>query len=243
MTLELAEWVVILSFTLDRERSRWQRNVVPGNATPVLAAQNHSRQRMHDTSAKTLLLACGALAKEVVWLVEVNNLQHLDIKCLPAQLHHAPARIPEAVRAKIREHRDSYDKIYVLYGDCGTAGGLDRVLEEEGGIERIAGPHCFSFYWGNDAFAQYNEDEITTFYLTDFFCRHFETFMWEAFGLDRHESMVEFVFGNYEKLIYISQTDTPDLVKKAQGIAERLNLSFEHRSAGFGDLERSLLQA
>ncbi|MEX0281873.1 MAG: DUF1638 domain-containing protein [Arenibacterium sp.] len=200
-------------------------------------------ETLREVETRTLILACGALAREVLWVIEANGLTHLDLKCLPAQLHHRPERIPEAVRDKIRAYRDAYDKIYVLYGDCGTGGALDRVLEEEGGIERIPGPHCFSFLWGNAPFAAYSDDEITTFYLTDFFCRHFESFMWKAFGLDRHASMVEFVFGNYEKLIYLSQEEDPGLVEKAQTISEQLGLLFEHRAVGYGDLEQAVLGA
>ena len=192
---------------------------------------------------RTLLLACGALGKEIVWLIEANGFTHFDIQCLPANLHHMPNRIPEAIREKIRANRDAYEKIFVLYGDCGTAGALDRVLAEEGGIERVPGPHCFSFFWGNDAFAEYGEDEITTFYLTDFFCRFFDKFVWESLGLDRHESMVEFVFGNYEKLVFMPQTEDPTLEKKAQEIAVRLGLSYERRFVGYGDLETALLKA
>ena len=192
---------------------------------------------------RALLLACGALAKDLVWLIEVNRLEHLDLKCLPAQLHHSPARIPDAVRTALRTYRDKYQKILVVYGDCGTGGTLDNVLEEEGGIERIPGPHCFSFMWGNRQFAQYGEDEITTFFLTDFFCRHFETFMWEAYGLDRHEGMVDFVFGNYEKLVFLAQKDDAALKLKAQRIAARLGLSYEYRFVGFGDLEPAVLNA
>lgn len=184
---------------------------------------------------RTLLLACGALANEVLWLKNANQLTHVDLQCLPAKLHHTPALIPEAVRRKIREYRAQYARVIVIYGDCGTAGALDRLLEEEG-VERIAGPHCFSFLWGNDAFSEYTDDEITTFYLTDFFCRHFDKFVWETYGLNRHESMVDFVFGNYEKLLFLAQVDDPELTEKAKEIAARLNLTFERRSVGYGSL-------
>lgn len=205
---------------------------------------NAVRSKLKETHPqRTLLLACGALAKDLVWLIEANGLEHLDLKCLPAQLHHSPARIPDAVRAALRKYRDKYQKILVVYGDCGTGGALDKVLEEEGGIERIPGPHCFSFIWGNAPFARYGEDEITTFFLTDFFCRHFETFMWEAYGLDRHRSMVDFVFGNYEKLVFLAQNDDAALKVKAKGIADRLGLSYEYRLVGFGDLEPAVLNA
>ena len=183
-----------------------------------------------------MLIACGALAREVVQLIELNGWRHLDVTCLPAKLHHAPQLIPEAVRGKIRAARGRYDKIYVVYGDCGTGGLLDRVLEEEGGIERIGGPHCFSFFAGNAAFEAAADINMTTFFLTDFFCRHFDKFVWQAIGLDRRADMVSFVFGNYEKLVYLAQTRDPTLEAKARDVAGRLGLEYEQRFAGYGDL-------
>jgi hypothetical protein len=185
----------------------------------------------------TLLIACGALGREIIDLIEMNSWQHLDVTCLPAKLHHDPQAIPEAIRTKIRAARDQYDKIYVLYGDCGTGGLLDRVLAEEGNIERIGGPHCFSFFMGNETFATQSEDEISTFYLTDYFCRHFEKFVWEALGLDRRADMVDFVFGNYTTLVFMPQIPNEALEKKAQDIAAQLGLDYEYRFCGYGDLE------
>lgn len=185
----------------------------------------------------TLLIACGALASDIIRLIEQNRWQHLDVTCLPAKLHHNPALIPEAIRKKIRSARGGYEKIYVLYGDCGTGGLLDQVLAEEGGIERIPGPHCFSFFTGNERFAASAEDDIATFYLTDYFCRHFEKFVWEALGLDRRADMADFVFGNYKKLVFMPQTRDEALEQKAKAIAARLGLDYDYRFCGYGDLE------
>ena len=189
-----------------------------------------------------LLIACGALGREIVQLIEANSWQHLDVACLPAKLHHRPALIPEAVRDKIRENKGQYKEIYVLYGDCGTGGRLDQVLEAEGGIERIPGPHCFSFYIGNSRFESESDANIATFYLTDFFCRHFEKFVWQAIGLDRHPGMPDLVFGNYRKLVYQPQTDDPALEEKAREIAKRLKLSFEIHEPHYGDLQLFLAE-
>ena len=186
----------------------------------------------------TLLIACGALAREIVQLIERNGWRHLDVTCLPAKLHHTPDLIPEAVRRKIRQNRERYEKTYVLYGDCGTGGLLDQVLAEEGNVERIEGPHCFSFFAGNEAFAAHAADDVTTFYLTDFFCRHFEKFVWQALGLDRRSDMVDFVFANYRKLVFMPQLVDDDLERKAREIAARLGLAYEYRFCGHGDLER-----
>lgn len=191
-------------------------------------------------SGQVLLIACGALGREIVQLIEMNDWRHLDVACLPAKLHHTPSLIPDAVREKIRAAYGNYEKIYVLYGDCGTGGLLDRVLEEEGQVERIEGPHCFSFFAGNAAFEAAAEDDLTTFYLTDYFCRHFEKFVWQAIGLDRRADMVQFVFGNYRKLVYLAQTRDAALEAKAKEIAVRLGLAYEYRFRGYGDLEAFL---
>ncbi|MEM7042162.1 MAG: DUF1638 domain-containing protein [Pseudomonadota bacterium] len=170
----------------------------------------------------------------------MNGWRHLDVTCLPAKLHHRPHLIPEEIRRKIRTNRSRYEKMYVLYGDCGTGGLLDKVLEEEGNVERIAGPHCFSFYKGNEAFIKSAEDEISTFYLTDYFCRHFEKFVWEALGLDRRDDMVAFVFGHYTKLVFMPQVKDDVLEQKARMIAVRLGLDYEYRFCGYGDLALSM---
>ena len=137
-------------------------------------------------SKKTLIIACGALSHEIVELIEMNNWQHLELTCLPSKYHHTPEKIPQAMKKKIKENKNAYAKIYAMYGDCGTGGHLDKVLEEEN-VERIPGPHCFSFFTGNETYEKWGENDITTFYLTDFFCRYFDKFVWEALGLDRRD--------------------------------------------------------
>ena len=91
-----------------------------------------------------LLIACGALAREIVALIEANRWPAFDVQCLPAIWHNTPSRIPEGVRKVIRSAKGHYRSIFVLYGDCGTGGLLDKVLAEEG-VERIDGPHCYAF--------------------------------------------------------------------------------------------------
>lgn len=191
------------------------------------------------TPLPTLLIACGALAREVLAVLRMNGWPHLDLVCLPAHLHNRPERIPEAVRAKIRAHRRSYGRIFVLYGDCGTGGMLDRVLEEEG-VERIAGPHCYAFFSGVGAFLEQAEAEPGCFYLTDFLARHFERLVIEGLGLDRHPELLKLYFGNYDKLVYLAQVSDPGLEAEAQAAAARLGLAFEHRTTGYGELETFL---
>lgn len=190
---------------------------------------------------RTLLIACGALARELVELVKVNAWRHLTISCLPASWHNTPHKIPEAVRERIQKARANYDRIFVLYGDCGTGGELDRVLEAEG-VERIEGPHCYSFFAGNQTFNELAEAEIGTFYLTDYLARHFERLIIQGLGLDRHPELHNLYFGNYTKLIYLAQTENADLQARAEQAAARLGLSYEYRFTGYGEMERFLEQ-
>ena len=191
---------------------------------------------------RTLLIACGALAREVRALIERNGWNHLQLTCLPAQLHNRPERIPAAVRAKIRANRSRFERILVVYGDCGTGGELDRVLAEEG-VLRIEGPHCYAFYRGLDGFLADADAEPGCFYLTDFLARHFERLVVEGLGLDRHPELLPLYFGNYTKLVYLAQTADPDLERKAKAAALRLGLTYEQRSTGYGGLADFLRRA
>ncbi|MEM7177622.1 MAG: DUF1638 domain-containing protein [Pseudomonadota bacterium] len=188
-------------------------------------------------SGKVLLIACGALAREILALSRMNGWDHFELTCLPAKLHLFPDQIPDAIRARVaRARADGFEDIKIIYADCGTGGLLDKVCDELG-VERIDGPHCYSFFDGNDAFAARGEaGEITSFYLTDFLVKQFDAFVWRPMGLDRHPELRDMIFGNYEKLIYLSQVDDPDLLEKAREAASRLDLAFEHRHTGYGDL-------
>ncbi|WP_299933075.1 DUF1638 domain-containing protein [uncultured Pelagimonas sp.] len=186
---------------------------------------------------QVLLLACGALAREILDLKKRNGWDHLDLTCLPAILHVHPDRITDAVREAVAKHRDCYSKIYVVYADCGT-GGLLQAACQELGVEMVQGPHCYAFFDGVQAFE--DRGEVTSFFLTDFLVRQFDSFVWKPLGLDRHPELLPMYFGNYEKLVYLAQTDAPDLHALAQQHAERMGLQFEHRQTGYGDLETTL---
>ena len=188
---------------------------------------------------RILLIACGALAREILDLKAANGWTHLDLTCLPAKYHLYPDKITQAVRDAVAKHSAEYDDIFVVYADCGT-GGLLQTACAELGVEMIAGPHCYSFFEGNDAFAAKIDDEFTSFYLTDFLVRQFDAFIMKPMGLDRHPELRDMYFGNYEKLIYQAQTDDPELTEKAKVCAAKLNLPFERRYTGYGDLKTEL---
>jgi hypothetical protein len=186
-----------------------------------------------------LVIACGALAHEIIALRRANGWDHLDVRCLPADLHNRPAQIPAAVRGAIRASRDQYRSIFVAYADCGTGGLLDEVLRAEG-VERIPGAHCYEFDATAPVFAELAEAEPGTFYLTDFLLCHFERLVIRGLGLDRHPELFPTYFGNYRKLVYLAQSPLPQAEDRARSIALRMGLAFEYRATAYGALETSL---
>lgn len=191
---------------------------------------------------KVRVIACGAIAREVIAIREANGLSHIDLLCLPAIWHAHPEKITPGVEQAIAEARaEGFSRIFVGYADCGTGGLLDRLCEREG-VERIAGPHCYSFFAGNEAFAA-KDDDVTSFFLTDFLARQFRAFVIEPLGLDRYPQLKEMYFGNYTKLVYLSQVEDEGLQQKAKEAADYLGLAYEYRFTGYGDLTGELLRA
>jgi hypothetical protein len=190
-----------------------------------------------DDGPRTLLICCGAIAREIVAVVRNNRWSNVAIECLPAHVHNTPERIPEGVRAKIRGARGRYDKILVLFSDCGTGGALDAVLEEEG-VERIGGSHCYEVFAGSEDFAAMMAAEPGSFFLTDFLARHFDRLVLEGLGLDRFPHLRDTYFGNYKRVVYLAQSDDPGLRARAEAAARTLGLDYEMRPAGCANFER-----
>jgi hypothetical protein len=193
-------------------------------------------------TGQVLLIACGALAHEILALKAANRWDHLDLQCLPAKLHLWPDRIIPAVESAVRAAQARYATIFVVYADCGT-GGLLQAACDRLGVGMVEGPHCYAFFEGNAAFADRARTEFDAFYLTDFLVRQFDAFVWKPMGLDRHPELRDLYFGNYRKLVYQAQTDDPALDAKARDCARRLGLAYERRFTGYGDLARALASA
>ena len=200
--------------------------------TPVKS--NESRQ-----PKPILIIACGALAHDIIQLQKLNNWNHLHLKCLDAELHNKPQLIAGKLRTAIRRHKAQYENIFVAYADCGTGGQIDRLLEEEG-IERLPGAHCYSFFAGEDRFQKIAEQELGTFYLTDFLVKHFDRIMIKGLKLDLYPELRDQFFGNYTRLVYLSQEVDMDLLDRAKRAAAMLGLSFKHQPCGYGDLQAGL---
>lgn len=188
-----------------------------------------------------LVIACGALVREITELKERYGWHHLTLKCIDAKLHMRPALIPARLRDMIRKYKDDYDEIFVAYADCGTTGGIDAVIEAEG-IQRLPGAHCYQFFAGSERFAALAEAEPGTFYLTDFLAQHFDQFVTRPLKFEQHPELRDAYFGNYRKLVYLSQKNDPALLAAAEAAARKLALEFAHVPVGYGELETGLKQ-
>lgn len=192
-----------------------------------------------DAESDVLVIACGAIAREVLAVCELNGWTHVVVRCLPAKLHVVPQKIAAAVDAKLEEAKGRYDRIFVAYADCGTGGELDKVLARHG-VERLPGAHCYGFFAGNAAWEEMHEAEPATYYLTDFLARHFDALVVRGLKLDKHPQLLPQIFGNYKRLVYLAQTDDADLLRRAHDAADYLGLEFEHRRMEYGDLRPAL---
>jgi len=190
---------------------------------------------------RVLILACGALAREIRDIAGLHELRNVDLECLPAVLHNRPALIPDAVRQRLDRTADRYDRVLVGYADCGTAGELADLCAERG-VEMLPGDHCYQFFAGGDAWQQMHREDPTVFYLTDYLAKHFERIILDGLGISEHPELCDAYFGNYTKLVYLAQTDDPRISESAEAAAERLGLAYERIATSYGDLEPALVQ-
>lgn len=211
--------------------------------TPDVVTETRTVAATAPMAQRVRVIACGAIAREVIAICRANALSHVDLVCLPAIWHVFPDKIGPGMREAIREAREEgYGRIFVGYAECGTQGELDRICAEEG-IERIVGPHCYAFFSGTEAFLANADSEFTAFYLTDLLARQFEAFVIEPLKLDQHPELKEMVFGNYTKIVYLAQTEDAALQEKAKWAADYLGLDYEYRFTGYGDLTKAIVDA
>lgn len=186
------------------------------------------------------MIGCGALARELLDVIEANRLEDVRVECLPAILHNRPEKIPGAVRERI-ERADPDQQVFVAYGDCGTGGRLDAMLDELG-VERLPGAHCYQFFAGVAAFDAMQEEEIGTLYLTDYLARHFDRLIWRGLGLDRHPELADDYFRHYTRVLHLAQTDDPAREEEARRAADRLGLRYERKMVRYGEMEPALVR-
>ena len=197
----------------------------------------------HRTSdAGLLLIACGALARELVDICRQFPDGAVELTCLPASWHNHPEKIVPGLDRKVKAAKKAGRDIAVIYGDCGTGGMLDAYLQREK-IDRIPGPHCYEMFLGKAEFDAEMEHALGTFFLTDYMVRHFERIVMKGMGLRQHPQLRDMYFGNYTRVLYIAQTDDPALQKKARKAATELGLAYEYRYAGYGEFTAYIAEA
>jgi hypothetical protein len=177
---------------------------------------------------RPLVLACGALAGDLRAVLGA----HVDVEYLPAHLHNRPSEIVPALRPRLQDAIDAQRPVFVAYADCGTGGGLDALLTEFPGVQRLSGAHCYEVFAGSQEFAALHDQELGTFYLTDFLTKHFDALVWCGLGLDRHPELLHTYFGAYRRVVLLSQASNPELVVQARAAASRLGLEFVHQPTG-----------
>ncbi len=188
-----------------------------------------------------VVIACGALANEIIQLQRLNHWSFFELECIPAQIHNHPEQIPELVKAKILKAKSEAKEVFVAFADCGTGGLLDKVLREFE-VSRLPGAHCYEFYATSAVFEALSEEELGSFYLTDFLARHFDKLVIEGLGIRKYPELKEMYFGNYKRLVYLAQTENLDLLNRAKIAAEQLGLEFHSRYTGYGTLATSFAQ-
>lgn len=211
--------------------------------TPDFVSKTGTVAATAPMAERVRVIACGAIAREVIAICRANALNHVDLVCLPAIWHVFPDKIAPGMREAIAQaRREGYSRIFVGYAECGTQGQLDKICAEEG-IERVVGPHCYAFFSGTEGFLANIDNEFTAFYLTDLLARQFEAFVIEPLKLDEHPELKQMVFGNYTKIVYLAQTEDAALQEKAKWAADYLGLDYEYRFTGYGDLTRAIVDA
>jgi len=188
---------------------------------------------------RTLLIACGALAHELIDVLKANDWSHIDVQCLPAEWHNTPDKIAPGVEEKIIRNKAEYDHILVAYGDCGTGGHLDTVLQHHQ-VERLPGAHCYAFFTGHQTFTKLAEEELGTFYLTDYLAWHFDRLILETMGIRKHPELRDMYFGNYTRVLYLAQTENAERLVQAQYAADSINLPLEVHYTGLQPLQSAL---
>jgi hypothetical protein len=188
----------------------------------------------------TAVVTCGALGREVKEIVRKRGWD-VDIYGVSALLHLYPSRIVDELRQKLHELRPRYDNLVVVYGDCGTTGKLEPVLEEFGAA-RLRGPHCYEMYAGDERFHRIAEERPATFFLTDWLVRNFQRAVVRGLGLDRHPELKSMLFANYEAVLYLRQVPNPQMADRAREIGAYLELPLEIEDVGLGELEDRLAE-
>jgi len=198
---------------------------------------------MSIANPNTLIIACGAIAHELVAVIKANQFNHIAIQCLPAEWHNTPDKITPAIEQKILTQRAKFARILIAYGDCGTGGQLDALIEKYN-IERLPGDHCYSFFAGQDIFESMAEEELGTFYLTDYLVDNFQRLILDGLGISRFPELREQYFAHYTRVMYLRQNmDEARLLKRmqlARDAADSLQLPLQVHDTALAPFKHAL---
>lgn len=192
-------------------------------------------------NSKNLIITCGAIAKEILQIIKINNIEStFDLQCIPAILHNHPEKIAPLLKQKIEENKPNYDKIIVGFGDCGSGGKIQNVCKTHG-VEYIDSPHCYAFLYSNEKFDKLASKNLGTFYLTDYLARHFNSLI-KVGMLRNNDKLKQMFFQNYTDLVYLSQTDDKKIEQHAIDAAEYLGLKYSRVHTGYGELQNFIIK-
>lgn len=192
---------------------------------------------------RPLIIACAALTADLRAVLGASDFaDHIEVSYLPAKLHNRPEQIVPAIAPLLDATLASHRQVFVAYADCGTGGQLDALLAQYPDVQRLPGAHCYESFAGAALFAELHDDQPGTFYLTDFLAKHFDALVWASLGLDRAPHLRDLYFGNYTRVVLLSQTNDPLVTEHAQHAARQLGLAFEQRHVGRGGLSQPIAE-
>ncbi len=195
-------------------------------------------------------MACGALVRELRAVIDTNGWNELDATYLPAPLHNRPEQIVPRVLDAVAAAGPDVTRVIIGYADCGTGGRLDAAVAELRSqgltVDRLPGDHCYELFAGSPSFRRLHDEELGTLFLTDYLARHFDLIVWQGLGLDDHPELLPAYFGNYRRVVLLTQSTDPatvdDLVGFGRAAAERLGLDFEHHPVGLEPFAASVTE-
>jgi Protein of unknown function (DUF1638). len=191
---------------------------------------------MTSTGAPVAVIACGAVAQDTAALIARHGWQ-ADVHGISSDLHMTPLDIAPAVEAKIQQLLPRYERIVVVYGDCGTGGRLDKVLAKYPAV-RPAGVHCFQWYAG-DLYERFHET-TGIYFLTDWLVTNWDRAVINGLGLDRFPWLRETYFGNLTRVVFVRQHPDAEREEKARQIAAFIDKPLEIHDLGIEPLDALL---
>jgi hypothetical protein len=188
------------------------------------------------TGASVAFIACGAVAQDTAALVKRHGWR-ADVHGISSDLHMVPLEIAPAVEKKLQDLLPRYDRVIVVYGDCGTGGRLDEVLARYPAA-RPAGVHCFQWYAG-DLFERFTDD-IGIYFLTDWLVQNWDRAVIGGLGLDRFPWLKETYFGNITRILFVRQHPDAEREARAREIASWMDKPLEIHDPGIEPLDALL---